>query len=83
MQSLALSTITTSAVDEISTLKKEPEWLKQFRKNSFAIYESLPAEVSPLYNKYTDAKRMNPAEVSLVSDSQNAIFDALSPRLAE
>ncbi|AJZ75614.1 SufB/SufD family protein [Candidatus Nitrosotenuis cloacae] len=83
MQSLALSTITTSAVDEISALKKEPEWLKQFRKNSFAIYESLPAEVSPLYNKYTDAKRMNPAEVSLVSDSQNAIFDALSPRLAE
>ena len=83
MQKLALSTINPSHVDEISASKKEPEWLKQFRKNSFSIYESLPAEVSPLYNKYTDAKRMNPSEVSLVADSQNAIFDALKPRLAE
>jgi len=83
MQKLALSTINPSHVDEISTSKKEPDWLKQFRKNSFAIYESLPPEVSPLYNKYTDAKRMNPSEVSLVTESQNAIFDALAPRLAE
>jgi Fe-S cluster assembly protein SufB/Fe-S cluster assembly protein SufD len=83
MQKLALSTINPSHVDEISTSKKEPDWLKQFRKNSFAIYESLPPEVSPLYNKYTDAKRMNPSEVSLVTESQNSIFDALAPRLAE
>ncbi|MGQ0605340.1 MAG: SufB/SufD family protein [Candidatus Nitrosotenuis sp.] len=83
MQTLALSTINTSHVDEISASKNEPEWLKQFRKNSFAIYESLPPEVSPLYNKYTDAKKMNPSEVSLVLDSQNAIFDSLKPRLAE
>jgi len=83
MQTLALSTISTAHVDQISESKNEPEWLKQFRKTSFAIYESLPAEVSPLYNKYTDAKRMNPSEVSLVLDSQNAIFDALKPRLAE
>lgn len=83
MQKLALSTINTSNVDEISASKKEPEWLKQIRKNSFAIYESLPPEVSPLYNKYTDAKKMNPSEVSLVSESQNAIFDSLKPRLAE
>ena len=82
MQQLALSTINTTHVDEISASKKEPDWLKQFRKNSFAIYESLSSEVSPLYNKYTDAKRMNPAEVSLVTDSQNSIFDSLKPRLA-
>lgn len=83
MQKLALSTITPTNVDEISASKKEPDWLKQFRKNSFAIYESLPPEVSPLYNKYTDAKRMNPSEVSLVFESQNAIFDAIKPRLVE
>ena len=83
MQTLALSTISTAHVDEISASKNEPEWLKQFRKNSFTIYESLPAEVSPLYNKYTDAKRMNPSEVSLVLDSQNAIFESLKPRLVE
>jgi Fe-S cluster assembly protein SufB/Fe-S cluster assembly protein SufD len=83
MQSLALSTINRSHVDEISASKKEPEWLKQFRKNSFSIYQSLPPEVSPLYNKYTDAKRMDPSQISLSLDSQNAIFDSLKPRLAE
>ncbi|MEW6042755.1 MAG: SufD family Fe-S cluster assembly protein [Thermoproteota archaeon] len=83
MQTLALSTITPSHVDEISASKKEPEWLKQYRKNSFSIYQSLPPEVSPLYNKYTDAKRMDPNQVSLALDSQNAIFDSLKPRLAE
>ncbi|MBM3905386.1 MAG: SufD family Fe-S cluster assembly protein [Thaumarchaeota archaeon] len=83
MQKLALSTINPNNVDEISASKKEPDWLKQIRKNSFTIYESLPPEVSPLYNKYTDAKRMNPSEVSLVTESQNTIFDALKPRLAE
>jgi Fe-S cluster assembly protein SufB/Fe-S cluster assembly protein SufD len=83
MQSLALSTISPSHVDEISASKKEPEWLKQFRKNSFSIYQSLPPEVSPLYNKYTDAKRMDPSQISLSLDSQNAIFDSLKPRLAE
>lgn len=83
MQTLALSTINPSHVDEISTSKNEPEWLKQYRKNSFSIYQSLPPEVSPLYNKYTDAKRMDPSQVSLTLDSQNAIFDSLKPRLAE
>jgi len=83
MQTLALSTIGQSHVDEISSSKNEPDWLKQFRKNSFSIYQDLPPEVSPLYNKYTDAKRMDPSQVSLTLDSQNAIFDALKPRLAE
>ncbi|MEM2785483.1 MAG: Fe-S cluster assembly protein SufD [Candidatus Nitrosotenuis sp.] len=83
MQTLALSTITPTHVDEISAAKNEPEWLKQHRKNSFSIYQSLPPEVSPLYNKYTDAKRMDPNQVSLAMDSQNAIFDSLKPRLAE
>jgi Fe-S cluster assembly protein SufB/Fe-S cluster assembly protein SufD len=83
MQTLALSTINTSHVDEISSSKNEPEWLKQYRKNAFSIYQSLPPEVSPLYNKYTDAKRMDPSQVSLVVESQSAIFDSLKPRLAE
>ncbi|WKT57094.1 hypothetical protein QVH35_06445 [Candidatus Nitrosotenuis chungbukensis] len=61
----ALSTITTTHVDDISASKSEPDWLKQYRKNSFTIYQTLPPEVSPLYNKYTDAKRMDPAQVSL------------------
>jgi Fe-S cluster assembly protein SufB/Fe-S cluster assembly protein SufD len=83
MQTLALSTINTAHVDEISSSKNEPEWLKQYRKNAFSIYQNLPPEVSPLYNKYTDAKRMDPSQVSLTIDSQSAIFDSLKPRLAE
>lgn len=79
----ALSTINTTHVDEISTSKNEPDWLKQYRKNSFSIYQSLPPEVSPLYNKYTDAKRMDPAQVSLSLSSESAIFDSLKPRLQE
>lgn len=79
----ALSTINTTHVDEISTSKNEPDWLKQYRKNSFSIYQSLPPEVSPLYSKYTDAKRMDPAQVSLSLSSESAIFDSLKPRLQE
>lgn len=79
----ALSTITTTHVDDISASKNEPDWLKQYRKNSFSIYQSLPPEVSPLYNKYTDAKRMDPAQVSLSLMSDGAIFDSLKPRLQE
>lgn len=83
MQTLALSTIGQNHVDEISSSKNEPEWLRQFRKKSFSIYQELPAEVSPLYNKYTDAKRMDPSQVSLAISSEGAIFDALRPRLDE
>ena len=79
----ALSTISTTHVDDISASKNEPDWLKQYRKNSFSIYQSLPPEVSPLYNKYTDAKRMDPAQVSLSLMSDGAIFDSLKPRLRE
>ncbi len=79
----ALSTINTTHVDEISTSKNEPDWLKQYRKNAFSIYQSLPPEVSPLYNKYTDAKRMDPAQVSLSLSSESVIFDSLKPRLQE
>ena len=79
----SLSAINTNHVDEISTSKNEPDWLKQFRKNSFSIYQTLPPEVSPLYNKYTDAKRMDPSQVSFSLSSQNTIFDSLKPRLQE
>jgi Fe-S cluster assembly protein SufB/Fe-S cluster assembly protein SufD len=83
MQTLALSTISTTHVDEISSSKNEPDWLKQHRKGAFTVYQSLPPEVSPLYNKYTDAKRMDPSQVALSLESQGIIFDSLKPRLAE
>lgn len=83
MQNLALSTISTSHIDEISSSKNEPGWLKEYRKNSLSIYQTLPLETSPLYNKYTDAKRMDPEQVSLAINSDKSVPDFLTNRLQE
>ena len=73
----------SSLIDEISSSKNEPDWLKEYRKNSLSIYEELPVEVSPLYNKYTDAKRMNPKKIALSINSDSKIPDFLSKRVEE
>jgi len=83
MQNLALSTIGSSHIDEISSSKNEPAWLKEYRKNSLNIYQNLPLETSPLYNKYTDASRMDPAQVSLAINSDKSVPDFLRSRLSE
>jgi len=83
MQKLALSTIGSSHIDEISSSRNEPQWLKEYRKNSLSIYQELPNETSPLYNKYTDAKRMNHEQVSLAIDSDKSVPDFLKNRLNE
>ncbi len=83
MQKLALSTIGSNHINEISSLRNEPEWLKEYRKNSLNIYQELPVETSPLYNKYTDAKRRNPEQVSLAIDSDKSVPDFLKNRLDE
>lgn len=83
MQNHALSTISTSHIDEISSSKNEPGWLKEYRKNSLSIYQTLPLETSPLYNKYTDAKRMDPEQVSLAINSDKSVPDFLTNRLQE
>jgi len=83
MQKLALSTIGSSLIDEISSSKNEPDWLKEYRKNSLSIYQELPLEISPLYNKYTDAKRMDPQQVSLSIASDKSIPEFLKNRLSD
>jgi len=83
MSELALSTIDTSHIDEISSSKNEPDWLKEYRKNSLSIYNELPLEISTLYTKYTDAKRMDPQQVSLAISSDSTIPDFLNRRLKE
>ena len=37
-----LSSIQSSLVEEISSSKNEPQWLKEYRKNSLSIYNELP-----------------------------------------
>jgi len=78
-----LSSIQNSLLEEISSSKNEPDWLKEYRKNSLSIYNELPAEVSSLYNKYTDAKRMDPTKVSLSITSDSKLPDFLSKRVEE
>ncbi|MEX0861150.1 SufD family Fe-S cluster assembly protein [Nitrosopumilus sp.] len=78
-----LSKLNTSHLDEISSSGNEPDWLKNYRKNSLSIYESLPIETSPLYNKYTDAKKMDPEKVSLSISTTETIPRFLSKRLTE
>ena len=83
MEQIALSALKSSLIDEISSSKNEPNWLKEYRKSSLSIYEELPVEVSPLYNKYTDAKRMNPKKISLSINSDSKIPNFLSERVKE
>ena len=83
MEQIALSALKSSLIDEISSSKNEPDWLKEYRKSSLRIYEELPVEVSPLYNKYTDAKRMNPKKIGLSINSDSKIPDFLSKRVEE
>ena len=81
--SQTLSTISIGHIDEISSSKGEPDWLKEYRRNSLSIYESLPIETSPLYNKYTDAKKMDPQQVSLSVSTTDVVPSFLQKRLGE
>ena len=83
MQQLTLSTLRASHVDEISSEKNEPSWLKEYRKNSFSVYQDLPTEVSPLYNKYSDVNKMDPNQVSLSMSSDKSVPGFLKERLDE
>ena len=81
--SQTLSKLNTSHIDEISSSRNEPDWLKDYRKNSLSVYDSLPIEMSPLYNKYTDAKKMDPEKVSLSTSTTETIPSFLTKRLGE
>ena len=78
-----LSKINTTHIEEISSSRNEPEWLKDYRKNSLSVYDNLPIETSPLYNKYTDAKKMDPEKVSLSTTTAETVPSFLQKRLGE
>lgn len=58
-----LSSVSINDVETIGRENEEPEWLLQMRRNAFADYSSLPAEVSPLYSKYSDVNRLKPQNI--------------------
>ena len=78
-----LSKLNTSHIEEISSSRNEPDWLKDYRKNSLSVYDNLPIETSPLYNKYTHAKKMDPEKVSLSTTTTETVPSFLEKRLSE
>ena len=70
-------------LSKLNDTQNDPDWLKEYRKNSLSIYDSLPIEISPLYNKYTDAKKMDPEKVSLSLSTTQSIPSFLEKRLGE
>ena len=83
MSSFVLSKLGPDNIEEISAANNEPSWLKEYRKNSFSIYQELPPEVSPLYNKYSDANKMNPEEVTFSLSSDSTVTDFVKDRMVE
>lgn len=47
------------------------------------MYDTLPLETSPLYNKYTDAARMDPDRVKVSPSTDGAVPGLISDRLRE
>lgn len=83
MSSFTLSKLGANHITEISESNNDPSWLRDYRKDSFAIYEHLPPEVSPLYNKYSDANKMDSSQVTFSLSSDTTLPDFVKDRLAE
>ncbi len=78
----ALSSINSQYVESLSG--KEPAWLVSMRKQAFSQYQSLPAEVSPLYSKYSDVNKIKPENVHFATPSRPAALGKdLADRLKE
>lgn len=79
-----LSSVSINDVEAIARENGEPPWLLQMRRNAFADYASLPAEVSPLYSKYSDVNRLRPQNIQLPDkNTLHEPFKELSDRLKE
>ena len=78
-----LSKLNITLVDNISSSRNEPDWLKDYRRNSLSVYDDMPIETSPLYNKYTDAKKMDPQKVSIATSTSETVPAFLTKRLGE
>ncbi|HXV38673.1 MAG TPA: Fe-S cluster assembly protein SufD [Nitrosopumilaceae archaeon] len=83
MTSFVLSKLGLNHVDEISDANNEPSWLKDYRKNSFLVYNELPPEISPLYNKYSDANKMDNDQISFSLSSDSTVPDLVKDRMSE
>lgn len=82
-----LAGIDAAYVERASSLAGEPAWLADYRRSAMSVYERLPIETSPLYGKYTEAARMDPARVPIGGPKRaaapTAIPAVLERRVAE
>ena len=79
-----LSSINRDYINSITEENREPAWLSEMRGEAFSKYTTLPAEVSPLYSKYSDANRLRP-EIVRLPDQFNKFqpYEELRDRLKE
>jgi FeS assembly protein SufD len=77
----ALTSIGTEYIDSLAA--NDPSWLAAMRKQAFSKYESLPAEVSPLYAKYSDVNKIKSQNVHFAATGQAALGKDLADRLKE
>lgn len=77
----ALSSIGTEYIDSLAA--SDPGWLEAMRKQAFSQYESLPAEVSPLYAKYSDVNKIKSQNVHFAATRQAGLGKDLADRLKE
>jgi FeS assembly protein SufD len=77
----ALSSISNEYIDSLAA--GEPGWLAAMRRKALSQYESLPAEVSPLYSKYSDVNKIKPQNVHFAQTRQAALGKDLADRLKE
>jgi FeS assembly protein SufD len=79
-----LSSINSDYINNITKEKREPTWMSEMRREAFSKYTSLPAEVSPLYSKYSDVNMLKPESIQL-SDHTTRFhpYEELNDRLKE
>lgn len=81
---ITLSALNRDNIKSISQNYKDPSWIAEVRESAFSKYESLPSEVSALYTKYSDVKRLKPDMVR-IQDGQSSfqLNNELNARLKE
>ena len=79
-----MSSINHDNIKEIINRNEEPVWLTEMRKKAFSNYDKLPAEVSPLYSKYSDVNRLKPESIHFSDGyTNNKSYEELDGRLKE
>jgi len=85
---ISLSSITDEYIESIIEQNKDPDWLAILRRRAFSQYSSLPAEVSPLYMKYSDVNRIRPERIYIPNSFEKTTLgkkphDELQDRLSD